>query len=404
MKHKLVIVAAALLLGCSLYEEPKAVWNPELNLEGSPVIRSIVPDGKEFFDDMEITIIGENFAPTVDGNSVYFNNEKAVIISASPTQIRVRRPRITGDSITVKVVVDKKVMIAQFGPYRIEKLFEDMGKFTAANLPYAVDVDKEENVYIFLQGPIIYKITPDNVKTEFSQPPMTRAIQMRIGPDGYLYIAGTSNKVKGVFRLPPTGGSEMQAVYTSKLTFNVVEFDAQGRLFASGKTSGLSIIDINTGTAVNAGRYDRFNVLDMRIVEDRLYVLATYYGTRPDFPEFGLFHSRLLPDGGVSEEELLLDWKNVPEYGKYELVSFAVAANGDLYLGTSSPDPILILSRDGSIRPLYPTLLTPSAAGLAWGNSTYLYMIRGNEGGQFDAGRLFRIRLTQTGAPYYGRR
>lgn len=403
MKHFILIGLPCVLLllgGCS-YENPPAIWNPELNLEGSPVIHRLIPDGKEFFDDMEIRIIGENFSPSLEKNKVYFNNEKAVLLSASPTELKVRRPRVTGDSITVKVVVDKQVMIAQFRPYRIEKLFDEMGKFTSSNLLYTITIDNQENIYAYAQGPIIYKISPDNVKTEFSLPPMTRAIQMRIGPGGYLYIAGAVGKTKGVFRLPPTGGNEMEQIYTSKLNYNVVEFDKNGRLFVCGKSSPLIIID-QSGSVVNTGRYDRFNVLEMRIVDDRLYVLGIYYGDRKDFPEIGLFASRLTPEGGVSEETVLLDWTKT-EYSDSQLLSFALADDGDIFLGTSGSNPILILHPNGTIEPLYPTLLTPSAAGLAWGNSNYLYMMRGNEGGQFEAGRIFRIRLKKKGAPYYGR-
>jgi hypothetical protein len=398
----MIMTILFVIVGCS-NEPPKAIWNPEINLEGSPVILSIVPDGKEFFTETEIRILGENFAANLEDNNVYFDNEKAVIVSASPTEIKVKRPQITGDSLIIKVAVGKQIAVAQFGPYKIERVFDELGRFTSANTLFSIAVDLDENIYAYSQGPIIYKITPDNVKTEFTIPAMTRSYQIRIGPGGYLYMAGTVGKIKGVYRIPPDGGAIEMLYDSGKRVFQVVEFDQNGRLFTAGKISGMFIIN-DDGTATNTGRFAQFNVSDMRIYNGYVYVLSTYSGPRTDLAEMGLFKAQLFEDGTVGEESVVLDWSKTGEYSTEDLLSFAIAEDGDFYLGCSTSDPVLILHQDGSLEPLYTSLLTPSAMTLVWGNDKYLYMVRGNEGGIFDSGRLFRIRLTKKGAPYFGRR
>jgi hypothetical protein len=400
----LITPILVLMMGCS-NDKPKAIWNPNIDLAGSPVITGLVPDGKVFFEETEIRILGENFSPTLEENIVYFNNEKAVLLSASATELKVNRPRVTGDSITVKVVVGKQIGVAVFSPYKIDKVSDELGNFTRSNTLYSIAVDRDENVYAYSQGPIIYKITPDNVKTEFALPPMTRSYQIRIGPGGYLYMAGTVDKIKGVFRIPPTGGGDMEMLYNSaKRVFQVVEFDQNGRLFTAGKISGMFIIH-DDGTATDTGRFLQFNISDMRIYNGYVYVLSTYSGPRKDLAEMGLFKAQLLDDGTVGEETVAYDWSKAGDYAGAKLLSFAIAEDGDFYLGCSAPDPVLILHQDGSLTPLYSSLLVPSAMTLVWGNDTFLYMVRGNEGTgtTFDAGRLFRIRLTKSGAPYYGR-
>lgn len=399
----MIMTILLVIMGCSK-ENPEAIWNPEINLEGSPAIQSVIPDGREFFTETEIRIVGENFSPTLEDNNVYFDQEKAVILTASSTELKVKRPRITGDSLTIKVVVGRKIAVAQFSPYKIDKVSEELGRFTSSNTLFSLEVDAEENVYAFSQGPIIYKITPGNVKTEFALPPMTRAYQIRFGPGGYLYMAGTVDKIKGVYRIPPAGGSAMEMVYNSaKRIFQVVEFDQDGRLFTAGKISGMFIIH-DDGTATDTGRFLQFNVSDMRIYNGYVYVLSTYSGTRTDLAAKGVFKSQILGDGTLGAETLVLDWSKTGEYSTQDLLSFAIAEDGDIYLGCGTSDPVLVLHQDGSIEPLYASLLVPSAMTLVWGNGKYLYMVRGNEGGAFDSGRLFRIRLTKNGASYYGRR
>lgn len=385
------------------YEKPKAIWNPDISYEGSPVITSMIPDGKEFFDEIEIKIVGENFSPISEENNVYFNNEKATLLSSSPTELVVKRPTVTGDSITVQVVVNNKVQVARFSPYKIEKVSEELGNFTRSNSLFSMAIDKDENVYTYAQGPVIYKITPDNEKTEWATPPMARTEQMRMGPGGYLYMAGKLDRDKGVFRIPPEGGETMEPFFILNKNFVVVEFDQNGLLYAAGKMIGMYVINSN-GEGTQADRFNDFNIFDMRIVNDYIYVLANYTGSRRGMAARGLFKSQILGNGQLGEESTVFDWDQAGEYAEDKFLSFTISEDGDFYVGCANADPILIVHPDGTFEPLYPSLLIPSGATLLWGNGKNLFMVRGNDGGIFEGGRLFRIRLTKNGAPYYGRR
>ena len=96
-------ISLTLLVGGCEHDGPTAVWDPDEKGKPDPNITAIVPDGTEFSAAMEIRLIGENFSPDSEDNVVYFENEIAEIVSSSENEIACARPRITGDSLTVKV-------------------------------------------------------------------------------------------------------------------------------------------------------------------------------------------------------------------------------------------------------------------------------------------------------------
>ncbi|RPH89374.1 MAG: hypothetical protein EHM72_20475, partial [Calditrichaeota bacterium] len=120
----LFCIGLILLAACSP-EKPKAIWNPTVDLNGTPTISQVLPSGEQFFADMEIHIKGTNFSANADDNAVYFDSEKAAVISSSVDELVVRRPKLAGDSITIKVVVRDAYTFATFSPYKIEKVKEE---------------------------------------------------------------------------------------------------------------------------------------------------------------------------------------------------------------------------------------------------------------------------------------
>jgi len=374
-------------------------------LNGTPNISQVLPSGEQFFADMEIHIKGENFSANPEDNAVYFDNEKAVLISSSIDELVARRPKLTGDSITIKVVVRDAYTFATFSPYKIEKVKEEMGKFASSNEIYSIAIDRDENIYAACPGPIIFKITPNDDKTIFSNLVMQRPEQIRVAPGGYLYILTKVGKTKGYYRMPLSDGStlELVAVIPPTKTISCMDFDQDGVLYSLGKKTGVYMLNPDA-TVITSTTFKDYMAFDCRVFQGYLYVAATYDGPPESWKGTAIFRAQILGENKLGPEELVLNLKANGEYAAARVLSFTFSENGDLYVGTDQANPILIVSQSGEISPVYPTLIDPSGAVLLWGNDTFLYMVRGNEGGIFSSGRIFRLRLTQKGAPYFGRR
>ena len=395
-------VIGALLVTCS-QESPKAIWNPNLDTSSAPKIERVQPDGTERFYDMEITISGTGFSSEPEENKVYFDNERAVLVSSSPEQIVVRRPVIIGDSIAIKVVVNDQAIIAKHSPYKIEPIVEELGKFTRGNVIYGMAVDKDENVYAFHRGSVIYKISPDNAKSEYAVAVTARGEDIRFGPDGGMYFPGKIGTQKTISRIP-AGGGEEEIVHNTRRGFTCLDFDKNGELYACGKKSALWHINVNSGEGTELPLLFDFSIYAMKFTENELYVLGNYSGGRGDLPDKGIYKCSIQADGSLGAEEAVLDWSTTGEYADYDIYGFTVNENGDLYIGTNHPDPLYVYSAGGVGATLYPTLLQSNGASLVWGNDSSLYMMRGDRGGVIEAGRIYRIRTPYKGVPYYGRR
>jgi hypothetical protein len=81
-----------LLLGC---EEDESLFNPNREEGTPPTIESIAPsDSAEA--DSQITIQGSNFVSNPEANYIYFGSNEGEIQSASPSEITVITPEVTG--------------------------------------------------------------------------------------------------------------------------------------------------------------------------------------------------------------------------------------------------------------------------------------------------------------------
>jgi len=105
--------------------------------------------------------------------------------------------------------------------------------------PGAIVFDDDDNCYIADRSEaMIYKITPDGVKSEFGAlEPGDNAGDLAFGPDGSLYFgAGWTNELR---KFPPEGGDyEIMDVDTNEVGGNFrpygLDFDDSGNLYVTG--------------------------------------------------------------------------------------------------------------------------------------------------------------------------
>ncbi len=186
-----------------------------------------------------ITIAGENFSTKAGKNKVYFGNVPVDAVSESATELTVRRPNLTGDSITVKVDnIDGALVVATRGPYKIDPVIENYGAFIENRFLSAVTVDAAENVYVTsVDSNYIFKVAPGAQKvvlTKATQVP----VDIKIGPDGRLYMVGGGSGTGGNRNIfvcnVQTGELHQWISLATGKNVKFGEFDANGYFYVGG--------------------------------------------------------------------------------------------------------------------------------------------------------------------------
>ena len=129
-KQILYLVLGLALLLASCKRDAKELFDPNDTAERvNPEITSIDPAGVWLSGIGELTINGTNFSDADSENFVYFNGQLATVVSATPTQIVVKTPKLVGDSLLVKVSVQGAWLYNEPFYYKLETAIEEYGGF-----------------------------------------------------------------------------------------------------------------------------------------------------------------------------------------------------------------------------------------------------------------------------------
>jgi hypothetical protein len=401
MKAYRFLIATSLLLaaliavisGCEYKNAPN--YFKQKSLQKTTVITQMDPPIEASGGANYITIQGENFSSNPDSNKVYFDGYLPDIVSNSPTSIKVRRPNLVGDSITVKVMTYGALEIAKYGPYKITQVFNYYGGFVASPELKAIAVDKEENAYVIEKWPpyTMYKISANGERVAAGA--VSKGVsEALMGPNGKLILLMNQNDI--MQKDVTTGDESIWASLAGKVSF--ADFDSSGCLYAGGNKTDLYVVKPDLSSTAT-GVYTQYNIKDVRVYGGYVYVFAE--NSKPDAanPKLAIWQHRIEDTNGtLGGKQLFLDWSKTGEYASATVNDIAFSANGTLYIGTNYTQPIFIQNPDGSQDILYKGILPTSALRLAWGTGNYLYVILGGQ--SFD---VIRIDMGQPGAPYFGR-
>jgi hypothetical protein len=390
------IVVAALMMvitGCE-YNAPTAMYYQKQKTTIKTSITQLDPDTEAGAGINYITIMGENFSPVQEHNRVYFDGYEAEIVSTSPTAIAVRRPNKSGDSITVKVVTDSALEIAQYQGYKIKSVFAPWGGFIGNDQLGAVAVDKNENVYVIQRIPsTVYRITPDGENSVIGEASRA-ATDAKIGPTGDLYLLVNQRTIS---RMNVNTGEETEWLDVGKRV-SYGDFDSNGNFYVSGRRSGIVVIaPDNSIKTIDV--YLRDEIFCVRVFNDYVYLLVELASPGENMPELAIWKHKILDSvGTLGEAELVLDMATTGEYAESTINDFTFSHDGTIYIGTEYAQPVLVVKPDLSMDMLYKNILPGRAMKLVWGNGNYIYMIEGG-----DENNLLRVDIGAAGAPYYGR-
>jgi len=395
----LLLVLVTALSACNNYDDPPLVFDPNPPATPAPVISRVEPAGAAFAGLTEITITGDNFSPVKENNIVYFNSRTGEIKSASKTEIKVVPPNLVGANVTIKVLVNGALVIAQFSPYNLKEISSEYGGFGDLDEVFSIAVDANEVVYAQMrQGRAVLKVTPDGQRTPFSVLTFPKASDISVGPGGYLYLQQSNST--SLFRIPPAGG-DAALFATLPLRCSFFDFDVNDNIMIAGRNTGIYAVS-TAGVVTTTGQFTAFDIKYVRVYNGYVYVAATYTGTDPAVADNAIWRSQILSaTGALGAPELVIDWAASGEFAGATINAITFSQDGDLYVGTNYADPIAIIRANQPVEALYKGVLKPNPLHMVWGNGNYLFVNRGSTDSQIR--RLIRIDMGKPGAPYYGR-
>jgi len=380
MKYRYLLVLlwlplAVILMtsGCEAPQDPiYGQGRPDPNPTGVAAAQLTAIDPPEGFLRDVVTISGSGFDPTADLNFVTFGNQTGAVMSASATELKVRAPNISDDTVSVRVAVKG----SEFWSNTLDFRFKNTKDVINEDIPWpnGVDVDDEDNVYVGSAGDgVIYKITADGERTTFAEVAVNGSI--RFGPNGFLYVCA---KGEGkILRISPDGGTiEDVAEVTDPVYF---DWDAGKNLWIIA--NGVGIYRLDTGNGLTEAD-TLSSAKSLRVFGNNLYVTNIW---KAQIVKYDITAT------GLANREVVLE-PDSPAGIEFD-------AEGTMYYTPAWETSLYTLSADGTEGILYEgELMTPMRYITFF--KKYIYIVYPGWG---DVGAVMRVYIGVEQAPNYGR-
>jgi hypothetical protein len=401
------------LIACNEYNEPTSIFEPGKSFPSNPTISGIFPADSAVagINGREVTIFGTDFS-TMDSTYIYFQGQRSLIKSISPTSVVVFRPTVYGDSIPITLEVPSALGPAHsYFKYKIERpiypylsaevrLTKFTYKFTCMEV--GAPIGEDEVLYIAVNKTVYQvikkKVTQEELiykykdETAFFPLALSVITDMKFGPDGYLYFVTDPKNI--VYRTLGGGGAVSTAPETFvNLTSNrasKLDFDQNGYLYC-GYRYGIFVIYPNR-TSKNSGRFNdnmRYTIRELHVYNGFVYSAVSYTGPNASISRMALWRNRIIPSfsgnlDSLDQNELVIDVTANTDAALRgsSLNSFCIDRNGTVYCclqNTTNPLPYSVyVFENGTFIPFYTdNIIAPCVDQIAWGKNQDVYLNRG---------------------------
>jgi hypothetical protein len=400
----MIVAILAIMPGCKFDVAPSQ-YNQSFQQGVDDSIMQIDPAHEAKAGVNTITINGKNFATLPDSNIVYISKidgDKSTVIadilSSSSSSITIYRPNVVSDSCRFLIVSPKAHVVAQSELYKIDPVLVKYGSFLDNRQLGVVAGDKDENIYIvYSTDKTIFKVAPNNQKTQLKTLAKFQPYGGRIGPDGKLYLMENKGSIDVV---------DVQTDTSSLLKVGPAvkcgDFDSRGNLYIAGSLVDLIIVAPDS-THKSSGFFLPDVILDVRVYGDYVYVVDSTQNSTATKPSKSIQRCKIdYTNHTVGSPELVIDWTTTGQYASRLITGITFSSDGKMYVATNSPSPILIVDLNtNNVSTLYKDILPSFCKQFFWGNGTYLYMISGNTSNPAVDWTLYRVDTGFNGAPFY---
>lgn len=413
----LSLLFALAFIGCE-EKEPTGIWDKNDPGGPTPVVNSVTPPDSTYggIDRKVVEFQGDNFSSDINGNQVAFGGKWGETIEATETKLTVIPPANFTDSMAVKVAVNGSYLFGTYTdvvsgdtvphPYKLKSPITRPGIYTTTDNVGGIWVDNQENLFVSRKKKVD-KITPSGKKIENIGELRKESNNIKIGPGGAFYYTSTLI----MFKTDTTTFDHIYARFDDFLSD--FDFGSNGNLFAAGPGGAVywvNTTDISNSQIVSEGD-TTFSVV--RVYNDELYLVGKYAGTdtaKSTAQNIWKFDIDLSSDTLVGPIENVMDFAGT-QYENINITSLTFNDQGTMYLGTTTNGLLYVEPSGGSYNPaglmlLYPNLLGAeeflSIFRMTWGSQDYLYVNNQNSNSDIP-NTVYRIRVFENGAPYYGR-
>lgn len=361
----------------------------------TPQITSVTPPDEALAGVTQITINGTNFSSIPEENHVFFSGSKGKVLQANPTTLVVKAPNFVSDDVKIKVAVQNSELFSNIVTYKLKAAVTEFFPFQEFELPYGFTLDNQNNLYVSMVmsnvGVGIKKFTPSGQMSDFApKGGETFFNTLKYGPDNFIYGA---RRVRAIFRIQE-GVAAATFVTSSQGIGNVndLDFDENKIIWAGGSSNGF-VYSVTPDKVVKSFTFTE-DVNAVRVYDGHLYV-ASITGTDQSVWKFKINSA---DDLGAPEKyfDITAVTGEIPA-----VTALTFAADGDMYIGTSKSDAILVVHPNGIHETLYPGLLKPVAYTFGWGTDNFSYYTRQRT--DTTTQTILKLNMQKLGAPYYGR-
>lgn len=399
--YKISLIAFSFTLiffnGCGDDPEP-GLWPTFVSQDKpAPVINTITSEKQALAGVTVITINGENFSPISDENRVYFNGVRGEIINSTPTQIAVKVPLVSGDSVQIKISSFKVEDFSNVFIYKIDKAVDEYFSFdpVQVGVPNAITFDNTGNLFVSLADKGIWKLTPQKTISQFiPKGAETKWDALRIFSNGTVHA---TKNIRGVWRLfegvvPRNAPWGLPPASTLLKDF---DFDANMTIWAVGTNSSTnnSLYKIEQQDSVAKIISFVATLRAVRVFNNFLYVAGLKSGVE------GVWRFPIDGSGNLGTEELYFNLTDT--YPSVRSNAMTFSEDGNLFLGTNqSPNPIIMVKPDRSSEILYEGVFPGNEViSMYWPQGSKLFITQASGAGLNQTVRW--VDIQKPGAQYY---
>jgi hypothetical protein len=363
-----IVIGAVVFSGC-MKDDSVGLYDPNAQQAPTPTITSISPAGSAFAGIDTVIVQGANFSSSMAANYVYFNAQSATLLSATATQLTLKAPVVTMDSIGVRVAVQGAVSFSNTFRYRLTAAVSQFGRVDTSERFVALTTDAAGNLcsgyYIGTKDAGVLKYSPAGVRSIYA--PATAGVDswrgLKFGPSGYLYAA---RNFRAIYRVSPGGGASAVAwaVFGSGIYIYDFDFDADGNIWGGGNNANIYKVD-------NAKVITPYPFV-ANIHSVRVYGGYMYFAAKTDAGE--KIWRAPITAGVLGTPEVYYDFGAA--FPTAVALAITFGSDGSLYIGTNASVGLVIVSPGKTISTpfaLYSSSFGTGLGFLAWGSADDLY-------------------------------
>ncbi len=365
-----------MFIGSCTEPETHSLYDPTAPTASTPTVTSISPAVAAVAGMDSIVITGQNFSAVPEENTIYFNDVRSAVISASPTRLVTIAPAAAVDSsVSVRVTVDGAVAFSNPLSYSLLAGVVSFGDLAPASnvapaeLVSAMTIDPSGGLILaYAYGAAdggILSFDAAGVRTRYA--PATSGViswtGLKFGAGGSLFAA---REFRAIYAFAPGGGS-VGALWTA-LTFGVritdIDFDQDGYMWAGG--DNVNIYRLASDKSVTTFPFDA-NISSLRVHGTHLYFLA-------DTSDGPRVWRASIAGGVLGTPEVYFDF--AAQFPGLTAGGITFSSTGTLVIGTEPPYGIVFVGSNGSWTApfgFYEQFFGTGVKKMAWGATEHLY-------------------------------